>query len=163
MVVSAMALENTFRVLNAMVADGIVRRYAVIGAVAALNYIEVTNTADLDILISIDELSDPPTGLDALGPILEYLRARGYEEFKLEGILIEGWPVQFIPVADDLDAEGLDQALTIELEREDGSEPIRIPVLRPEHLVAKAVKLGRSKDRERIARFLEENAVDRGR
>jgi hypothetical protein len=71
--------------------------------------------------------------------------------------------VQFLPVADDLDAEGLDQAVAIEVDTESGSEPIRIAALRPEHLVAKAVKIGRPKDRERIIRFLEESAVDLGR
>jgi hypothetical protein len=62
-VVGAMALEDTFRVLNSMVGDGILRRYAVTGAVAALNYVEVTSTVDLDILISIDDLTNPSTGL----------------------------------------------------------------------------------------------------
>ena len=162
-VVGAMALEDTFRVLNSMVGDGILRRYAVTGAVAALNYVEVTSTVDLDVLISIDDLTNPSTGLAAIAPLLDYLRARGYTEFRDEGILIEGWPVQFLPVADDLDAEGLAQAVAIEVDTESGSEPIRIAVLRPEHLVAKAVKIGRPKDRERIIRFLEENAVDLGR
>ena len=159
-VVGAMALEDTFRVLNSMVGDGIFRRYAVTEAVAALNYVEVTSTVDLDILISIDDLTNPSTGLATITPLLDYLRARRYTEFRDEGILIEGWPVQFLPIADDLDAEGLDQAVSIEVDTEGGSEPIRIAVLRPEHLIAKAVKIGRPKDRERIIRFPEENAVD---
>ncbi len=39
-------MKNTFRVINGMVTDGIIRKYAVAGAVAALNYIEVASTED---------------------------------------------------------------------------------------------------------------------
>src|SRR5712692_9131491 len=138
-VVGAMALEDTFRVLNSMVGDGILRRYAVTGAVAALNYVEVTSTVDLDVLISIDDLTNPSTGLAAITPLLDYLRARGYTEFRDEGILIEGWPVQFLPVADDLDAEGLDQAVDIEIPSRNGAPSIKVRALRAEHVVATAL------------------------
>ncbi len=39
-------MKNTFRAINGMVTDGIIRKYAVAGAVAALNYIEVASTED---------------------------------------------------------------------------------------------------------------------
>jgi hypothetical protein len=108
-------LKNTFQVINRMVEDGIVKRYAVGGAVAALNYIESTLTDDLDILISIDDpAGQPVSGLATLEPVFAYLRNAGYSEFRKEGIVVEGWPVQFLPVADDLDAEGLAQAVDLE-------------------------------------------------
>src|SRR3989449_11564987 len=103
-----MGLKQTLDVLNAMEADGIIGRYAISGAVAAYNYIEPTVTADLDILISFHETSArPKSGLITLAPIFAYLKAKGYQEHRKEGLIIQGWPVQFLPVASDLDAEAL--------------------------------------------------------
>jgi hypothetical protein len=152
-------IRDTFKVLNRMVADGIVGRYAVAGAVAALNYLEPTLTHDVDILISVEEVRDrPKTGLVTLEPIFAYLRAAGYAQFAGEGIVVEGWPVQFLPVASPLDAEGLAQAINIEVDTDEG--PLLVPTLRPEHLVATALRVGRAKDRIRIVEFLENEAVD---
>ncbi len=153
-------LKNALQVINGMVADGIIQKYAVVGAVAALNYIEPTVTQDLDILVSFDDLQSAPSGLVTLEPLISYLRNRGYTEFENEGIVIEGWPVQFLPVANDLDAEGLKQAVEVEVELGSGSAPIKIAVLTAEHIVATALKVGRPKDRERILRFIDEKVVD---
>jgi hypothetical protein len=151
------SLKSTFQVINGMVADGIIRKYAVAGAVAALYYIEPTVTEDLDILVSFDEFQSGASGIATIGPLIFYLADRGYTKFKREGIVIEGWPVQFLPVANDLDAEALNQAIEVEIE---SAAPIKITMLRAEHLVATALSIGRPKDRERILRFLEEKAVD---
>jgi hypothetical protein len=153
-------LKKAFQVINGMVADGIIEKYAVVGAVAALNYIEPTVTQDLDILVSFDDLQSGPSGLVTLEPLITYLRQRGYSEFENEGIIIEGWPVQFIPVANDLDTEGLNQAVEVEIELDSGSAPIKITTLTAEHLVATALKVGRPKDRERILRFIEAKVVN---
>ncbi|MGB8411972.1 MAG: hypothetical protein WCE23_04020 [Candidatus Binatus sp.] len=153
-------LKTTLQVINGMVADGIIQKYAVAGAVAALNYIEPTVTDDLDILVSIDDFQSGASGLATLEPLTSYLRSRGYTEFRKEGIVIEGWPVQFLPVANDLDAEGLNQAVEVELELGSGSAPIKITMLTAEHIVATALKVGRPKDRERILRFIDEKAVN---
>lgn len=156
-----MGMKQTLEVLNAMVDDGIISTYAIGGAVAAYNYIEATATDDLDILVSFDgsEFSTQ-SGLVTLGPIVGYLAGKGYTEWREEGIVIEGWPVQFLPVADDLDAEALDRAEDIELEINptEGAVPTR--VLTPEYVVATGLRVGRPKDRVRIAQFLEEEAVD---
>ena len=117
-------LKNALQVINGMVADGIIQKYAVVGAVAALNYIEPTVTQDLDVLVSFDDLQSGPRGLVTLEPLISYLRNRGYTEFENEGIVIEGWPVQFLPVANDLDAEGLKQAVEVEVELGSGSAAI---------------------------------------
>ena len=95
-----MGIKQTLDVINAMEHDGIIRRYAIAGAVAAYNYIEPTVTDDLDLLVSFSErASIPQSGLITLGPVFSYLRAKGYEEHRKEGLVIEGWPVQFLPVA----------------------------------------------------------------
>lgn len=154
-------MKSAFQVINRMVQDGVIENYAVGGAVAALNYIEPTLTGDLDILISVENLRGSfPTGLVTLEPLYSYLRQAGYTEYKDEGIVIEGWPVQFLPVANPLDAESLSGAAEIEIPMGSGELPIIIRVLRPEHIVATALKISRPKDRIRINQFLQEKAVD---
>ena len=154
-------LIQAFRVLNKMVEDKILSTYAISGAVAALNYIEPTMTYDLDVLIPLDDSTmRGDSGLATLAPIFSYLREAGYTEFRQEGLLVEGWPVQFIPVAHALDAERLNDALTIAVESESSGTPITIRVLRPEHLVATALRIDRPKDRIRITQFLEEGSVN---
>src|SRR6266536_420912 len=151
-------MKDTFQVINRMVTEGVVQRYAIVGAVAAFNYIESTFTEDLDILISIDELpNQPSSGLAILQPVFAYLRKAGYSEFRKEGIVVEGWPVQFLPVANDLDAEGLDQAVDIEIPSRNGAPPNKVRALRAEHVVATALKVGRPKDLIRISQFLDED------
>lgn len=154
-------MKNTFQVINRMVEDGVIGSYAIGGAVAALNYIEPTLTQDLDVLISIDDPRDQPrSGLVTLEPLFAYLRKAGYEEFKKGGIVVEGWPVQFLPVANDLDSESLGAAVEIEIEAGRAAPPIRVRTLRAEHVVATALRVGRPKDRIRIGQFLAEDAVD---
>ncbi|MGA2129698.1 MAG: hypothetical protein ABSG76_26495, partial [Xanthobacteraceae bacterium] len=92
-----MGMKQTLDVLNRMETDGIIRRYAIGGAVAAYNYIAPAVTEDLDILVSF--YSSPGSiqpGLISLGPIYEYLRRKGYGDFHKEGLVIEGWAVQFL-------------------------------------------------------------------
>ena len=156
-----MGMKQTLEVINAMESDGIIGRYALSGAVAAYNYIEPTVTDDLDILISFDETSDQPiSGLITLAPIFAYLKTKGYEEHRKEGLVIEGWPVQFLPVASDLDAEALAQAQEVEIQINDAEGSVWTRILRAEHLVAICLRVGRPKDLIRIAQFLEEGAVD---
>ena len=151
-------MKETIEVLNRMVADGVVSADAIGGAVAAFNYIEPASTDDLDILVCFDTVR--ASGLVTLTPILTYLKARGYTEFEKEGIKIEGWPVQFLPVASDLDAEALADATAIDIEINVtvGSVPTR--VLTAEHVMAKALEIGRPKDLIRISQFIESDAFD---
>jgi hypothetical protein len=158
-----MRMKQTLDVINQMEADGIIGRYAIAGAVAAYNYIEPTLTEDLDLLIPIDqEIGRPQSGLITLSPLFSYLKARGYEQHRNEGLVIEGWPVQFLPVADELDAEALARADDVEIASPNTHDAVRTRVLRPEHLVAIALRIGRPKDRIRIAQFLEGKAVNLG-
>jgi hypothetical protein len=48
--------------------------------------------------------------------------------------------------------------MNIEIETDEGL--LLVPTLRPEYLVAIALRVGRSKDRVRIVQFLEDDAVD---
>jgi hypothetical protein len=143
-----MGMKQTLGVLNRMEAEGIIGQYAISGAFAAYYYVEPTVTEDLDVLIT-------------LAPIFSYLREKGYDEHRKEGIVIEGWPVQFLPVASDLDAEALAQAKEIEIPISEAEGTVKTRILRPEHIVAISLGVRRPKDFLRIAQFLEEEAVDR--
>jgi len=153
-------MKHTIKVINRMEADGIIGRYAIGGAFAAYYYVEPTVTDDVDILVSLDEASGATkAGLISLAPIFSYLKAAGYEEFRQGGLVIEGWPVQFLPVADDLDGEALVQANEVDVQISE-SETVKARVMRPEHIVATCLRVRRTKDFLRINQFLEEDAVD---
>ena len=155
-----MGMKQTLETINRMQADGVIGLYAIAGAVATYNCVESSATEDLDVLFSFDAApGQPQSGLITLSPIISYLKDKGYSEFRKEGLVIEDWPVQFLPAADDLDAEALARAEEVEIEMpSEGSVTTR--VLRPEHLVAIALRVGRPKDRIRIIQFLDEQAVD---
>ncbi len=154
-----MALKQTIDVLNEMAAEGVIESYAIGGAVAAFYYIEASSTDDLDILISFDNRSGGgAAGLVTLGPIVDYLSARGFAEWRHEGIVISGWPVQFLPVADSLDDEALKEAPAVELEVTPGEPSVATRLLSAEHVMAIALRVGRPKDLIRISQFVSENA-----
>ena len=156
-----MAIKETLEIINAMEADGVIGRYAIAGAVAAYNYIEPAVTDDLDILVSFREARhQAASGLITLAPIFSYLKARGYDEHRKEGVVIAGWPVQFLPIANDLDAEALAAAQEVEIDINDTIKPVRTRILRAEHIVATCLRVGRPRDFIRITQFLEEDAVD---
>jgi hypothetical protein len=156
-----MGMKQTLDVINRMEADGVIGRYAIAGAVAAYNYVEPALTDDLDIIIAFESShAQPRSALVTLGPVLSYLKDNGYSEFQREAIVIEGWAVQFIPVANDLDAEALANAESVDLEVNPAEGSVKTRVLRPEYIVATALRVNRAKDRYRVIQFLDEEAVD---
>ena len=142
---------KTLEVVNKMQTDGVIGKYAIGGAVGALFYLEPIDTGDIDIFVSlktnVGEIID-------LSPIYSYLAKLGYGKFDKEGVIIEGWPVQFLPLADALDGEALAQAIQTEV------AGVPTWVLTAEHLVAKALQLGRGKDYLRILAFQERGCLD---
>jgi hypothetical protein len=154
-----MSLRHTIAVITKLAASGAIDRYAITGAVAALNYIQPTLTEDLDVLVSVAHFEERRSGLVLLTPIENALAGMGYSERTDLGYMIEGWPVQFLPVASPLDEEALDQASEIAIDQT-GTPPLKARCLRPEYIVATAIKVGRLKDLARVQAFLEQNAVD---
>ena len=157
-----MPLRKTIEAITNLAASGVLEEYAIAGAVAALNYIQPTLTEDLDILVSLRGFEQRGSGLLLLTPIEAALARLGYAERTDVGILIEGWPVQFLPAASALDDEGLVQAIEIDISMGD-EEPVMARVLTAEHVVATALKLGRLKDLARVEAFLDQDAVDLGK
>jgi hypothetical protein len=145
-------VKATLEAINQMQADGIIGKYAIGGAVGATFYLEPSATVDVDIFVTIPGAS---SGLIlSLAPIYDYLKARG-GAVQDEYIVIGGWPVQFLPPSDDLDIAALDGAVSTKV---DG---VSTWVMTAEHLVAIALRTGRSKDHNRILQFVEQDAVDR--
>lgn len=126
-------------------------RYAIGGAIAATRYIEPVQTYDLDIFTILPVSS---AGLISLTPIYDYLLGLGYTA-QGESIVIEDWPVQFLPVYDALIEEALAQAVEVNF----GVTPTR--VLSAEHLAAIMLNTGRPKDYARLSQFFEFNALNK--
>ena len=111
-------MENTLAIINQLEQAGIIGRYTIGGAVAATRYVEPIQTYDLDIFVI---LPVAPSGLLSLTPIYSELIQRGCIP-QGEFILVEGWPVQFLPVYNALTEEALAQAVEVEF----GSTPTRV-------------------------------------
>jgi len=145
-------VKATLQAINQMQADGVIGKYAIGGAVGATFYLEPAATIDLDIFVVLPTRSGGL--LLSLSPIYEYLKSRGGNVLD-EYIEIGGWPVQFLPLSNDLETEAVEQAVSTNV------EGVRTWVMSAEHLVAIALRTGRSKDHTRILQFLEQDAVDR--
>lgn len=142
-------MDKALLVIEEMTRLGVIRAYAIGGGIAATYYIEPVLTYDLDVFfIPVKE------GMDELTPIYEFARGRGYLE-QAEALVIEGFPVQFIPAYNDLVREAVADAAILTYR---GS---KANVVKAEYLVAIALQTGRAKDRERVIRLLDGGAVDR--
>ena len=141
-------MKQVFALLNEMVRDGALENYAVAGAIGAMFYVEPFSTQDIDVLVMT-----PEDRLVIELPGLDYLKARGYTEFRNEGIVIDDWPVQFLPATTQLEREAYLNAEISSLDE----VPVRVVL--PEHLVAIMLTVGRPKDLARVEMFLSQDAV----
>jgi hypothetical protein len=143
-------MQKTLEALNALEAEGVIRRYAIGGAAAAVFYMEPFLTYDLDVFVS---LPAGEGGIASLETIYQATRKLGFAE-EGEHIVIEGVPVQFLPAYNALLVEALDQAQEISY------EVVATRVFRPEHLIAIMLQTGRDKDRQRLSAFRREAVWD---
>jgi hypothetical protein len=143
-------MEKTIQVIVQAQNAGLFSSYAIGGGIAALFYIEPVATFDLDVFIILPESSSP---LISLSPIFSWFSDRGYKPSQ-EQIVIEGIAVQFIPVYNDLVKDGVLDAA----EKKYGNTPTQ--VLKPEYLIALMLQTYRSKDKERLSKFLQETTID---
>jgi hypothetical protein len=157
-----MAMHQAIVVLNDLVRNGTIGSYAIGGAVAAFAYVEASSTDDLDVIVAFEAFrTEGTSGLVTLAPLVAALKSRGYSEWRQEGIVVEGWPIQFLPVSDVLSAEGLRDAVELLLEFSPGVEPVPARILTAEHVMANALSVGRPKDFNRLFQFFEAQAFDR--
>lgn len=145
------SLADVFRVLNEMMAEGVVDDYAIGGAMAVLFYAEPTRTYDLDVFVLL-----PPSGrsIVVLTPLYDWMRGKGFEP-RDEHVMVYGVPVQLIPAYNELIEEAVADARRLDY------EGVEVRVTSPEHLVAIALQTGGRKRRERAFQLLETAEIDR--
>ena len=144
-------MKETLELLNRMKREGVLEDYAIGGAVASIFYIEPATTYDLDVFVRLPE--DDESSLTIMKPLFTWLQREGYD-FLGEHILLEGIPVQFIPVYNNLLKEAVENASVLNYD----NVPVR--VIAPEYLIAIMFQVSRKKDRERAIRFFEEYEID---
>src|SRR5271157_2359360 len=129
---------------------GVIRNYALFGAVAQMRYTEPVATLDADVLVAVPARG----GLDTLSGIYEFCAARGYRP-EGEAIRVGAWPAQFVPAFSPLTQEAMEQAEVADF---DG---VALRVVRADHLAVIALSVGRAKDFTRILALLESGSVNR--
>jgi hypothetical protein len=134
---------------NALVSDGVIRDYAIGGAMAAIFYVEPFATFDVDLFYK--PATDAFDG--GVPQIFVHLQQRGWV---VEGahLLCGGFPVQFL-AGSGLTAEAIEQAVATSF------EGVPAKVFRAEYIIAIAAQVGRAKDRSRVAQMLEQSQVDK--
>jgi len=135
-----------------MVRDRELDNYAIGGAIGAVFYIEPFATQDVDVFVMMDTEA---SGLVTKIPGWDYLKERGYTRHRGEAIVVEDWPVQFIPVSNPLEVEAYLNAEVLDFE----GEPVRVVLA--EHLVAIMLRTGRMKDLARAEMFFSQKAIDK--
>lgn len=149
--VARLTMEQTIQRLNELRQQGIIERYAIGGAIAALFYLEPFETHDLDVFVVLPSSAGPLLTLDR---VYQHLQAHGYQAHG-EQIVIAGVPVQFLVAGSAL----VEAAIIHAVEKTYGSQVTS--VFSPEYLLAIMADLGRPKDRIRIGMFLEQGSIDR--
>ena len=148
-------MKETLKVINRLKEEGLLEDYAIGGAIAVLKWVEPFFTRDLDVfIILLPETKDKK--LISLSPIHEYLKNKGYTEWVGQWLMIEGVPVEFIPVI-GLSKEAVKNAIETEF------EGVKIKVIGPEYLIALLLVAGRQKDIVKIEMLLREAKVDRNK
>jgi hypothetical protein len=99
-------------------------------------------TRDVDVFVFIDQ--PPGSLLISLEPLYSRLAELGFSEFDEEGLLIHGFPVQFLSASPGLETEAVEEAVELKWDNH------AIRVMGPEHLAAIALTVGRPKDRARL-------------
>jgi len=146
-------MKKTLEVLNRLVSEKVILDYAIGGAMGAMWYMEAISTMDLDIfVVFIDNKT-----LDPISPIYKKLNELGYQQDlqQKECINIEGIPVQFLPVYNDLMDDAMKHSKVIDY------EGTAARVLSAEHLAAICVQTGRMKDKFRVEMFLHSDKFDK--
>jgi hypothetical protein len=142
-------MKRTIQVLNKLERDGVLARYAIGGAMAAMFYVEPISTFDLDVFVVLPQKG----ALLTLSPIYDALHSMGYPA-EAECVVIEGTPVQFLPAYNALLEEALGAAREMLYE----NEPTRVMTL--EHLIAICLQTDRAKDHDRVRLFFNEAQID---
>jgi hypothetical protein len=144
-------LADVLRAANGLAAAGLIEDWALGGALAAIYYVEPFATYDADIFFIPKE----PGITAGIPSIYAHLQAQGWQ-VEREHLLVKGFPVQFLAAA-GLTEEAVREAEHFEY------EGVPAKVFRPEHIVAIAAAVGRTKDKARIEQLLQQAKLDKTR
>ena len=149
---SVETISGVLSALEDMGNVGIIEKYAIGGAFAAILHYEPISTIDLDIFFFLREKNDSP--ILNLNAIYDFASKKGFS-FDHEFINIHGWLVQFVEAShSDLWREAIENADTLKIDKFD------VLVIGKEHLVAMWLYAGRAKDYQKIAMFWEAEFLD---
>jgi hypothetical protein len=144
---SGIPLADVLRAANELVSAGLIKDYALGGALAAIYYTEPFTTYDVDIIFIASD-----TTLSAGMPaIYSHLQSKGWR-VEREHLLVKDFPVQFL-AASGLTEEAVRNAVPIEF------EGLRAKVFRPEYIIAIAASVGRHKDLARIEQLMSQTTI----
>lgn len=137
--------------MNELKNNGLIKDYAIGGAIAALRWTEPFFTQDLDVFVILEkEVSEE--GLIVLSPIYEYLKSKGYV-WKKHWVLIEGVPVDIFP-ADEFEKKAIEEAMETEY------EGVKTKIIIPEYLIALFLKANREKGIRKIQMLLDQAEIN---
>ena len=126
----AIPLADILRAANELVSTGLIKDYALGGALAAIYYTEPVTTYDADIVL----IASDKTLSEGIPAINAHLQSKGWR-IEREHLLIKDFPVQFL-AASGLTEEAVRNAKRIEY------EGVPAKVFRPEYIIAIAASVG---------------------
>ena len=143
---------SALRALNELKATGVVRDYAIGGAIGVVFWTEPIATYDLDVFVFLPPQEGP---LVSLAPLYEWAARCGYA-ITDEHVIVDGLPVQFLPSHNELCDEAVRTAQSLDY------EGVAVRVIRPEYLAALYLEPSArtAKRRERAAALIESNVTD---
>lgn len=144
-------MKKALEIINEMAEKGIIDDYAIGGAIGAMFYTESFNTKDLDVFVCPQILS---SGLIHLNHIYAYLKKKGYSMWQ-QYFIVEGVPVDFIAVYDELTRDALKKSVTRLYDK------VKVKVFRPEYLIAIALQTGRPQDLRKADMLLQTAQINR--
>ena len=146
---SAIPLADVLRAANELVSVGLIKDFALGGALAAIYYTEPVTTYDADIIF----VASDKTLSAGIPAIYSYLQSKGWR-VEREHLLIKDFPVQFL-AASGLTEEAVREARQIQY------EGVPAKVFRPEYIIAIAASVGRHKDLARIEQLMSQAKIDK--
>jgi hypothetical protein len=145
---SGIPLADVLRAANDLVSAGLIKDYALGGALAAIYYTEPFATYDADIIF----IATDKTLSAGIPAIYSHLQSKGWR-VEREHLLIKDFPVQFL-AASGLTEEAVRNAKPIEY------EGVPAKVFGPEYIIAIAASVGRHKDLARIEQLMTQAKID---
>jgi hypothetical protein len=146
---SDIPLVDVLRAANELVSAGVIKDYALGGALAAIYYTEPFTTYDADIIF----VASDKTLSAGIPAIYSHLQAKGWR-VEREHLVVKDFPVQFL-AASGLTEEAVLEGTQIEF------EGVAAKVFRPEYIIAIAASVGRHKDLARIEQLMTQARINK--